>query len=125
MNYFIYDKKKKPITDDEIDAKIVIIDLITEIKDNKNMNNTNKGNMNRKRENFELDEDELRDYNQKMEILDKNLDLLLNKKAITNNMLELYKRQYKLFIEKGNALSFKEYMKYISPEKNIFYDQYL
>ena len=123
MYYFIYDKKV--FVDDEIlDKKAVILDLMKE-----------KANM--KKEKFEITYDDLENYNKKLkEVNEYLLDIDTNfnkykenidekKTKVDNDIKKLYELQYINYINKGNAASYNEFAKFIKPEQNPYYNQYL
>ena len=50
---------------------------------------------------------------------------LVNKDKILELLTNIYTLRYIEYINQGNAASYNEYNKYLSPKQNIFYKQYL
>jgi hypothetical protein len=50
---------------------------------------------------------------------------IINKEKILNLLTNIYMLRYLEIINKTNAVSYKEYLKYQNPKSNMFYKQYL
>ena len=50
---------------------------------------------------------------------------LIDKEILLKVLTDIYTLKYLESINKGNAVSYHEYIKYVSPKTNIYYKQYL
>lgn len=123
MYYFIYDKKV--FVDDEIlDKKAMILDLMKE------KNNFKKEKFDMSYEDLETYKNNLIRINDFFSKLNSDYDTYKTsvqdtKHKVEEDLQNLYKLQYINHINKGNAASYNEFMKFVKPEQNPYYNQYL
>lgn len=123
MYYFIYDKKTF-VDDSILDKKAFLLDVMNE-------------KVASQKEKFAITYDELEEYNKKLKSVNDYLagidaswnsyndEITKEKSKINANIKNLYTQQYIDYINKGNAASYNEFMKFVKPEENPYYNQYL
>ena len=123
MYHFKYNGHK---SNQYLDSKTNIIKKLENIQNN---------NINRSKENFQMTLDDFEKYWTDLQLINSTVDNIdidkmasaneENQKKMSNLLKTIYGIQYIDYVNKGNADSYKEYLKYKTPEANIFYQSIL